>query len=423
MKNKDATQQGAAADANTGDSAKAGAHYSPRRNRMADIIRKHTTGEGAPEEAKTHEDWRAEQAGITPAEPTEPAAQEGEEGDDTGQEPAVPAPAGEPGEGAHGAEEDDGDSGGTPAGEDDNTPDPNEPQPVEYEGLDGLPLYRMPDGEVKVKMRVHGQDVYQPLDRLKASAQKATAGDIALQEAARARQSLEEWEKTLKQREADLASSRQPSSTDAVDEAALAEEAKGLVEELTLGETDEAATKLSQFVTKHVAQAVQAAQASGSTADPAAIVEQARTTVRAEMEEQSRQNEINKGFRKVAERYPDLVSDDRAFKLLDDEAERLEMEHGGDPEWTPSRIMATAADNIAGYLGRAPAGGQPKPADDPAPAGGPSKREARKEGMVPLPRAASAVAQSTRSEPVDRSPKSVVDRMREQRNRLAGRQG
>lgn len=424
MKTKDATQPGAADNAQQETEAQTASRPSSRQDRMAAVIAKHTSGEGATEEASTHEAWRGEQAGAVA--PKEGDGEETPDGKDNGGEPRAPDTGEQPdnqipenpeADGAPLGETPDGDDpSGTSTGEHQDDPDPNAPRPITYKGLEGLPLYQMPDGEVKVKMRVHGQDVYEPIERLNRSAQKATAGDIALQEAAKARQDLEQWEKTLAQKEAELSASRQP-SPDAVDETALAEEAKALVEELTLGDSDEAAVKLASFVQKNVARAAQG----GSTVDPAAIVEQAKASLRADSEAQSRQQDINTGFRRVADKYPDLVTDDRAFKLLDDEAERLEAVYRGDPEWTPSRIMEEAADTIAEYLGRTPKT-DPPPVPTADTAGKTSQREARKEGLRPIPRAGAAVSQSTREEPVDNTPKSVVDRMREQRSRLAGRQ-
>lgn len=274
---------------------------------------------------------------------------------------------------------------------------------------DPLADYIVMDGKAAMfRTKVDGQDRLIPLETARATLQKHVAADIRLQQAAKERKDLEAREEAIRQNEAALnarinSKSNSPPSVDSdVSDQDLRKEAQAVVNTLFTGSEDEAVEGLTAFLGK-------SRQARGPQVDQTEVINQAVARAKAELladrEREAlvvKQKDLNTGFEKFSNDYPEIVGDVNLFRYADGMTDTIEAEH---PEWAPSQIMAEAGVRTRAWIeslkGPAPA------AKDPAP----NDRHNRKRNLTPMPKARSAVQQRQQEAPPE-TPASIIAEMR-----------
>lgn len=286
--------------------------------------------------------------------------------------------------------------------------------------LEGLPIH-FKDGVPHMKLKVKGEEVDLPLDRIQGMSQKLVYADRLVQEARAQEQSLQEREAAIAERERRFQESlAQPPATRQgaeVDHKSLRDAAEGFMETLFDGSREDAVEKLTELL---AAKAPTPAESGMSAAEIEATVKRVATdAIRAANQEQVnawRENDIRAGVQQFEAKYPNLASDPFLESLVDRRTEDLANEH---PEWAPSQVIMAAAEEINRFAESR------KEAPAPAPAAPEtSVRQERKSGLVPIPQA----NRSTRFEkPVpqtrDLTPAGAIEAMKAERAAVRGQQG
>lgn len=279
--------------------------------------------------------------------------------------------------------------------EDGHTSEPMHPESEEKEPLpdkyanDPLADFIVMDGdEPMFRTVVEGQEQLIPLDKARRELQKRIAGDIRLQQNA-------EWQRQLEQREAALKANEQawqektasppPSSPD-VDDVDFDAEAREVVSGLFTGSEEEAAAKLAKLL-KGSRGATQATPA----IDPEQIAQQAAAAARKQIEADTIKKDVETGWTKFQEDYPEIAQDENLFRYADGMTDAIAAEN---PEWLPSQVMQEAGRRTREWLKTIQS---PEPSDQ-APS---NDRQERKRELRPMPR----VRQGTpEKEPEEREP-------------------
>ena len=266
------------------------------------------------------------------------------------------------------------------------------------------------DGETPMFKTVYqGQEKLIPLENAQREMQKHVAADIRLQQNTEWQRNLEEREAQLQQTTAALNQSLQaqhespPSSPVVdVDDEALQAEALEVVSGLFTGSEDEAAAKLADLLRK-TRSAPQA-----PSIDPNQLVQQAVQATRQQLSEEARQTDVNTGFKKFSEDYPDIMADQALFGYADSMTDDIAAEH---PEWMPSEVMLEAGKRVREWVQSMKA---PEQSAQPTN----NDRLERKQQLRPLPR----VRQGTQeAEPIEQpqTPAQMMDEIRAARGQIA----
>jgi hypothetical protein len=260
----------------------------------------------------------------------------------------------------------------------------------------------MDKNKAMFRTKVDGEDRLIPLETARATLQKHVAADIRLQQAAKERKELEAREEAIRQNEAALqAKLSSPPSVEAdVSDQDLQLEARAVVNTLFTGSEDEAVESLTSLLAK-------TRQAKGPQVDSNELVNQAVARAKAELLAErerealaAKQKDINSGFEKFSEDYPEIVGDVNLFRYADGMTDTIVAEH---PDWAPSQVMAEAGVRTRAWI--ASLKGEP-----PAEAA-PNDRHNRKRNLTPMPQSRSAVQERQAPEPVE-TPQSILEQMR-----------
>jgi len=275
---------------------------------------------------------------------------------------------------------------------------------------DPLADYIVMDGEnAMFRTKVDGEDKLIPLDTARTQLQKHVAADVRLQQAAKERKELEAREEAIRQNEAALQAklnsqeSSPPSERSDVSDQDLQREAQAVVKTLFTGSEDEAVESLTALLGK-------TSQASPQV-NPNELVEKAVAAARAERAQErerealeAKQKDLNTGFEKFSEEYPEIVGDINLFRYADGMTDTIAEEH---PEWAPSQVMHEAGVRTREWINAL------KGAEE-APAPTPNDRLERKQNLKPMPHTRSAVQERAQEEPPE-TPQSILESMRSAR--------
>jgi len=268
------------------------------------------------------------------------------------------------------------------------------------------------DGVAMMKLKVKGEEIEMPLDKVQGIAQKNIYADVRLRNAAETEKSLYAREQQIAERERRAQESlTQPSRQDVGgSEEDVSASAKAFIDTLFDGSRAEAVEKAAQFLTRPNTSEVD------QDALFAKVSEVASAQVMRDIhqrEELTRQNNfkasLHRGMANVERDYPQLVQDDVLFDLVDRRTESIAQ---ANPDMAPEEVMIQAAREIADRLNVARTPNR-APADT---------RSDRKANLKPVPRAGVSSRYQARAEPeVDMSPSAVLERMRQDRAGLGQR--
>jgi hypothetical protein len=281
--------------------------------------------------------------------------------------------------------------------------------PQEYADDPLAEFIEMEGDEPMFRTVVNGQQQLIPLEKARADLQKNVAADQRLREAAQVQASLEDREKAIAAREAELAAKLQGMHTAATPPEegeepqtgeSLTEEARSVVKELFTGSEEDAAAKLADLLLKNRG----AAQVSTSM-DPAAIAQAAVAAARQELSAEAQQRDVQKGFKKFTEDYPEIAADDNLFAFADGLTSKIEAEH---PDWMPSEVMLEAGKRTREWV-ESQKGDENTSEQDPAQ----NDRTERKRKLRRVPRARQGA--EPKEETPEETPGSYLAELRQQR--------
>lgn len=219
----------------------------------------------------------------------------------------------------------------------------DESLPEEYADDPLAEFIEMDGDEPMFRTVVNGKVQLIPLEKARASIQKNMAADQRLREAAAFSQSLDDREKRIAAREKELEQRVRAMDTSATlpekgaapqSDEELTSAARSVVKELFTGTEDEAAAKLADLLLKN-----RGAAAVATSVDPHQIATQAIAYARQEITADARKKDVQKGYNKFCQDYPEIAEDDNLFALADGMTSKIEKEH---PDWMPSEVMLEA---------------------------------------------------------------------------------
>lgn len=277
------------------------------------------------------------------------------------------------------------------------------------------------DGVQMMRLKVNGEVIEMPVDKVQGIAQKNLLADSRLRQATELQKQLQQQVQEANAKATSVKDSltQLPKSTGVeVDKQAIEAFSKDFIKTLFQGTEEEAIAKFIEF------------QSRGQSVDIEALIEQARETakqeaisaVRAERQQSEQERltaDMTKGWQDLVKEYPDLQTDEVLFSMVDRRTEDLAADH---PDWSPSKVMMEATREVASRMGIQPKSAGKKPTPTPASAPAASTRTARKENLVPVPRSQAGVRTPVNKEkPIDMSAEAVARRMQESRQALAGK--
>lgn len=274
------------------------------------------------------------------------------------------------------------------------------------------PVYEK-DGVMMMKLKVKGEEIEMPLDKVQGIAQKNLYADVRLRNAAETEKSIQARERQVAEREQKLQESlaHPPRKDVEVTTEDVTVDAKTFIDTLFDGSREEAIEKAAQFL----------AHKNTAPVDQDALMKRVSEVASAQVLNEIRQREnvqrqqsfdtsLQRGLREVESRFPQLVQDDVLFDLVD---RRTESISNANPNMSPEEVMIQAAQEISDRLGIA---------QNRQPAARQDDRQTRKAELKPVPRAAVSARHTVRQEPVvDMSPEAVLERMRRDRAGLGSR--
>lgn len=293
-------------------------------------------------------------------------------------------------------------------------PDADTPEGLP-EGLKNDPLaeYIVMNGEEAMfKTKVDGIERLIPLAAARTQLQKHVAAEVRLQQAAEVKKDLDLREETIRTNEAALSERLQkekkgpPSGENATDasDQGFEDEAREVVSSMFRGTEDEAVENLTALLRKTSQVATPQVIAAEVAVEAAGIVREQRAADDKTAAEAQEKKDIDAGFKKFSEDYPDILGDENLFRHADSLADDIERDN---PEWAPSEIMAEAGNRTREWVKSLKGEGKASE-QDPDP--GNDRRE-RKRNLKPMPANRSAV-QPPADKDVPDTPQSVMQEIR-----------
>jgi hypothetical protein len=261
------------------------------------------------------------------------------------------------------------------------------------------------DGVPMFKTKVDGQEKLIPIENARAQLQKHVAAEIRLQQAATEKRALEQREAAIAEGEARLAAKLKqlqeapPSVKPDVSDQDLSDQAHQVVSSLFTGSEDEAVKSLTDLLGK-------IRQAPGPQVDTQETVAQAVAAAKRELaaesaakERERQQKDINSGFKKFSEDYPEIVENADLFRYADGLTDAIQSEN---PDWSPSAVMTEAGKRTRAWVESLKAPADPAPNND---------RQNRKRNLTPMPQARMGTQERDPGEPPE-TPQSMIDEIR-----------
>lgn len=245
-------------------------------------------------------------------------------------------------------------------------------------GVDPLEEYvvRQAGKPPMFKATINGQVKLIPLEAARRQLQVGLEADRRLEEATARRKELDARERKLQTDEAAAVKRRalQPPATP-INEAELDAEATELVRSLVSDPEATAAKKLAKVLGK--------IRASQPQIDTQAIVRHAASVAKEEIAVDANNKALVTGLAKFHTDYQDIVADPELYKLADAKTDAIAKEH---PEWAPEKVMSEAGNQVREWVAKV--SGKKLVAKIP-PTGDPSRRQAIKQRLTPMPQARS----------------------------------
>lgn len=287
----------------------------------------------------------------------------------------------------------------------DDGEDPDEGLPEEYADDPLAEFIEMEGDEPMFRTVVNGQQQLIPLEKARADLQKGMAADQRLREVAQFKQNLDDREAAINAREAQLQQKLQgmhdaaapPQGEEPQSEEALTAEARSVVKELFTGSEEDAAAKLADLLLKNRG----AAQVSTSV-NPAEIAHAAVAYAKQELSAEARTKDVQKGYKKFTQDYPEIAADDNLFAFADGLTSKIEAEH---PDWMPSEVMLEAGKRTREWV-ESQKSDEKTSEQDPAQ----NDRTERKRKLRRVPRARQGA--EPKEETPEETPTSIIAEMR-----------
>jgi hypothetical protein len=289
-----------------------------------------------------------------------------------------------------------------------------EGKPKEGQSEDHSEPYYLKDGVPTVSLKVKGETIELPWDRVKGIAQKNILAENRLRQAAEAERNLVNREEIVVQRERELESKSltHPPKSGVADNVDLSDLLDETTAALFDGEKEDARAKLEKLIS---------AIRVPTGLDPAQLDKQIQqkatdTAISVLREEKAAEQEktlnsaLRDGLEQLTKQFPQVMQDDVLFSLVDRRTQDLTDLH---PDWTPQQVMLTAGKEIQDLTGSGT--GIPQVANSP-------ERQARKEDLrvVPANRVSATKQPPPDAPEVDTSPAGVIARMKADRGAVAG---
>lgn len=288
-------------------------------------------------------------------------------------------------------------------------------QPKEGPGSDADQPYYLKDGVPTVALKVKGETIELPWERVKGIAQKNILAENRLRQAADAERNLKDREALVLKREEELES-----------KSLTLPPAQGVEDNVDLGPLlDETTTALFDGDKKDaratLEKLIMAARLPTGNNPPALTVQQIkkeatdtaisvlRQEKAAEQQEQYKA-QLRDGLAQLTEQFPEVMQDDVLFSMVDRRTQDLAEEH---PDWTPQQVMLSAGKDIQDRMGNP---------QKPTSVTESPDRQARKEDLrvVPANRISATQQPAPEAVEIDSSPAGVIARMKADRGAIAG---
>jgi hypothetical protein len=291
----------------------------------------------------------------------------------------------------------------------DDVTKPDAPKPPES------PIFEK-DGVQYMKLKVDGELVEMPLDKVVSLQQKNLTADNRLRLASEQLKEVTQLKADLLAQQEKLKSSLTPPPTKKpgveVNEEQIRAQANEIVNALFSGTREEAVEKFAMFRKDLLTTSQPSVDIDELIAKVTETAEQrvnATLDNRAKKDRATAENEdIAKGYKALQEQYSDLLNDDILFGALDRRTEDLRVVH---PDLSPSQIMLMAAAEVKAKLSPAPAPVPTAIAD----------KQARKDALKPVPVTRSSAARPTQVNKGPKSPAQIAEDMKRHRAALSGR--
>ncbi len=305
--------------------------------------------------------------------------------------------------------------------EDDSPPAIEKEAVEEVSDEKGSTPYYLKDGVPTVTLKVNGETIEMPLDKVKGIAQRNILAENRLRQVSTAEKNLKSREAIIAQRESQLDKQRASTTTHPPSQGVESQETdigpiiKETADVLFDGDKQEAQAILRKFAdaiksTAPFDAASLVAEATKKATDAATSVVQAE---RAAQQQEKYRIDLKKGLAAVTAEFPEVMQDDVLFSMVDRRTQDLAEIH---TDWSIPEVMMAAAKEVSDRVGNKVKNVDTTPASSP-------ERKARKQGLqiVPPQAAGGRAPIIPKTEEIDTSPQAVLARMREQRGAIAGR--
>lgn len=270
------------------------------------------------------------------------------------------------------------------------------------------------DGAQYMRLKVNGEVLEMPVDKVQGIAQKNLTADNRLREATERLREAEKLKQSLQEQQTKLQSSltQPPKKGVEVNEAQIEAFSKDFITALFSGTQEDALEKFTRFQKEQMLN-----NRSGADIDELLRVvtetaeKKARDAVDARERDRKVQDEnadINFGFKQLQKEYPALLTDDILFGAVDSRTEQLRAQH---PDMKPSQIMLMAAKEVMDRV-------QP-PKTITAPTATP--QQIRKAALKPVPQVRTGHQTPARGQSQQAPTQAqIAERMKAQRTALRG---
>ena len=276
----------------------------------------------------------------------------------------------------------------------------------------------MDGDEAMFVTKINGENVLVPLAEARRKLQIRTAAEIEMKNSRLFAKNLENREQALSAGEAafkarmgavaaqPVQNPEVPTPVAGMTEKEIAAEARAFVGSAFADDEDTAADKLTKLLLK-TRTPMQAAPVAAPPVDVQGLIRQATADAVQTIDAREQKKDLVRGIETFEDKYPEIVGDAQLYGMADNMTDDIAMEH---PEWPKSQVMmeagkrtrkwvedltgtvTTVEDDVPVTTEDVVISEQPLP---PQP-----NRQARKQGLVRIPQAATAAVQSSQEEPV-----------------------
>jgi hypothetical protein len=292
----------------------------------------------------------------------------------------------------------------------------NEALPEELQNDPLAEYIVMDDDKPMFVTKINGENVLVPLDDARRRLQIRVAAEVDMKNAREFKKTLDSREQALSAGEAAFQArmSAAPVQTPAaptveagMSEKEIAAEARAFVGSAFSDDEDTAADKLTKLLLKTRTPA-QVMPAAAPQVDVQGIVRQATENAVQAIDHRDQQTDLVEGINTFETEYPEIVGDAHLYGMADTMTDDIAIEH---PEWPKSQVMMEAGKRTRKWVkdlkgtGTTVEDEDPVTTDDvtisePVATSETQNRLERKQGLVRLPKAATAAVQTSQEEPV-----------------------